>query len=95
MLPGQWGLLIIGFVSAAALGILGWFSYVAFKKEKLNKQRQERAKRREMWHQSMTAAEQESFTEKETTAYSSVDEKTVTEVPEKPKNTRNDFDFKF
>ncbi len=102
MLPGQWGLLIIGIVSAAVLGILGWFSYIAFEKEKQRKQRQERAARREKWHQSMTTAETEdlpaeptNFAKQQTIDSSYVSKSAVPDAPEKPKNTRNDFDFKF
>ena len=55
MLPGQLGLLLIGIISALALGVLGVFSYLAFSKEKQQKAREARARRREQWHESLKA----------------------------------------
>ncbi len=103
MLPGQWGLLIIGIVSAAVLGIMGLCSFSAFEKEKRQKQKEERAKRRELWHQSMMATEEDvlpteqpDFAEQEISEpVVFVEEKSVADTSEKPQNTRNDFDFKF
>lgn len=55
MLPGQLGLLIIGIASVIALALLGLFSYLAFAKEKRQKEKEARAKRRAEWHESMKA----------------------------------------
>ncbi len=139
MLPGQLGLLIIGIVSVIALAILGVFSYLAFAKEKRQKEKEARAKRREQWHESMKATADDdllgSFGEtteempedeapesapvaedefiedfdpfalpeekaaepvvQEPVFEEPVIERPAPKAPEKPKSTRNDFDFKF
>ena len=108
MLPGQWGLLIIGIVCAVALAILGAFSYLAFDKERKRKQKEGRARRRELWHESLTTIPEdeppvaEEIQEKSETLgqesalfQAPVEEKVIPPASENSKNTRNDFDFKF
>lgn len=86
MLPGQWGLLIIGIVSAVALAVLGVFSYLNFEKERKRKLKEERIKRRERLHESLTTIKEDELPPLE---------EPQIPAPEKPQNTRNDFDFKF
>lgn len=101
MLPGPMAFWIVGGLSAAALGVMGVFSYDSYKKEQARKVREHRHKLREQ-----IVAESEAPIEtavSEPTVVSepiAVSEPTpVAEpVPVKapaPTTTRNDFDFKF